>query len=651
MAGAGRGAVLRHISPHMSLQRRAEFFLFFVAMLAFGWFNQGGGWNQNARFAEVRAIVDGGELPIDNFFCYQRRGGKLLRRYPVINGDVTIGTKTSRLSWVGENGDLTPVNGVEPPVDMDGVPIDDLACSGDVSYARGHFHPNKPPGLSFVAVPAYFVISHFERLMHRNPDTWWLLEVNAWLTSVFSVGLISAAGVVLAFRIALRFSGGLTWPAFWTAVAFGFGTLFFPFSTLLFDHDVTAVFLVAAFYLLFLREGARFVFLAGLLAGMAAITNYVAAVPVGFLGLYLLVTRWREGRPVPAFRAALWFGLGLLGPFLAICAYNKACYGSPFALSNAFQNAAFTEKGPVFLGMFGVPDPAVALVLLISPFRGIFYGAPILAMGVYGLWRMRRAFCAEMMLFIGIALTFFLVNCSFFGWHAGFACGPRYLIPATAFLALPCVYGFMKLPRISGALLAVSIGINFLFAATDAESPAGVGALAMANNRQMYLYSPLTEYALPLFLQGRAWPILNLLIKDRLADERDQLTAEGMKPEAQKPILEKLDADLRQSIAAGSDDPLDLGSYAGPVSVNPTGVCEGGYYSLFDAGSPQARWNSFNVGEFWFPESRWSVVPLLALVGLMGAGLAWEAARAGAGRRGGLAAFADGMPVEEIAAE
>ena len=40
-----------------------------------------------------------------------------------------------------------------------------------------------------------------------------------------------------------------------------------------------------------------------------------------------------------------------------------------------------------------------------------------------------------------------------------------------------------------------------------------------------------------------------------------------------------------------NDDPLELGSYAGPVSVNPTGVCEGGYYSLFDAGSPQARWN------------------------------------------------------------
>ena len=206
-------------------------------------------------------------------------------------------------------------------------------------------------------------------------------------------------------------------------------------------------------------------------------------------------------------------GSGCLGRCVAICAYNKVCYGSPFALSNSFQNPNFIEKGPVFLGMFGVPDPAVALILLISPFRGIFYGAPILATGVYGTLEDVASLPAEAGLFLGIVLTFFLINSSFYGWHAGFSCGPRYMIPGTAFLVLPCVFGFMMLPRISGVLLAVSIGINFLFAVTDAESPAGVGNPAMVRDREMYLYSPLTEYAAPLFFEGRAWPILNMLIK------------------------------------------------------------------------------------------------------------------------------------------
>jgi hypothetical protein len=456
-----------------------------------------------------------------------------------------------------------------------------------------------------------------------------VLNVNAWLTSLLSVGIISAAGVVLAFRVALRLGGGRTWPAFWTAIAFGFGTLFFPFATLLFDHNVTAVFLLGAFYLLFLaRPGGGWIALAGLLAGMAAITNYIAAPPAGFLGIYLVATTWRRaGRPA-AMKGALWYGLGLAGPLAAICAYNQVCYGSPFALSNAFQNPNFIEAGPVFLGMFGVPDPAVALILLISPFRGIFYGAPILAMGIYGLWRMRRAFPLEMWLFIAIGLVFYLVNCSFFGWHAGYACGPRYLIPATTFLVLPAVYGFAGLPRVSGLLLTISIGINFLFTATDAESPAGVGDLAMTRDREMYWYSPLTEYAAPLFFEGRAWPILNMLLKEWLGDEQARLEAAGVSPAAQKVRLDGLEADIRHSIGEGKDEPFALGSYVGPVSVNPTGVCEGGYYSLFDAGSPQARWNSFNVGEFWFPE------PLErgALAGL--GGVAGSGPGLGSGRRG-----------------
>ena len=275
---------------------------------------------------------------------------------------------------------------------MDGVAIDDLACSGDVSFARGHFHPNKPPGLSFVAVPAYFVISHFERLMHRNPDTWWLLNVNAWLTSVFSVGLISAAGVVLAFRIALRLGGGRTWPAFWTAIAFGFGTLFFPFATLLFDHDVTAIFLVAAFYLLFQRERAR----AGSLSRgcWRAWRRLPITSPRCRRRCWAFTCSRRAGAaragPRPL-RSALWYGAGAgraAGGHLRV---QSGLLRLAFRLEQRVSKSRLSsEKGLSFLGMFGVPDPAVALILLISPFRGIFYGAPILAMGVYGLWRMRR---------------------------------------------------------------------------------------------------------------------------------------------------------------------------------------------------------------------------------------------------------------------
>ena len=142
---AGRGAVLRHSHRDMSFQRRAEVFLFFVALLSFGWFNQGGGWNQNARFAEVRAIVDGGELRLTITSATSAMAGRSLRRYPVVNGDVTIGGKTSRLCWVGRRGNLTPINGVEPPENMDGVAIDDLAARGMFPF-QGPFSSEQAAG-------------------------------------------------------------------------------------------------------------------------------------------------------------------------------------------------------------------------------------------------------------------------------------------------------------------------------------------------------------------------------------------------------------------------------------------------------------------------------------------------------------------------
>ena len=53
----------------------------------------------------------------------------------------------------------------------------------------------------------------------------------------------------------------------------------------------------------------------------------------------------------------------------------------------------------------------------------------------------------------------------------------------------------------------------------------------------------------------------------------------------------------------------------GPVSGNPVGVYEGGFHRLFLAASRQTEWNSFNVGEFIFPQSRLSLSPLIAVCG------------------------------------
>jgi hypothetical protein len=134
------------------------------------------------------------------------------------------------------------------------VDLDTVGATGDVSFALGHFHPNKAPGTSFVAVPASWIIYQIERLIGANPDDWWTLTLNAWLTSALSVGMISAIGVVLLYFLALALSGGQAMASFSSAIAFAFGTMFFPYATSLYGHDIIAVALIASSYLLYLLK-------------------------------------------------------------------------------------------------------------------------------------------------------------------------------------------------------------------------------------------------------------------------------------------------------------------------------------------------------------------------------------------------------------
>ena len=132
-----------------------------------------------------------------------------------------------------------------------------IAAAGDVAFYQGHFYPNKAPGTSFIAVPAYWLVYHFEKIIGANPDEWWTLTLNAWLTSVLSVGLLSAVGVVLFYRLALAFSGGCAWASLLTAFTFAFGTMFFSYATSLYEHNIIAVGLIASFYLLYRVKTAR----------------------------------------------------------------------------------------------------------------------------------------------------------------------------------------------------------------------------------------------------------------------------------------------------------------------------------------------------------------------------------------------------------
>src|SRR5277367_4475035 len=116
------------LSPHgpsfpqfsllMAPLRRFEWLLFFACFVTFAWFHQGGGWNQNSRFAEVRAIVEEGRFAIDDFLIYKINPtdptGRRFTRVPLRNAEYEWQGKPYRLSWVDMDYNLFPVNEHSP---------------------------------------------------------------------------------------------------------------------------------------------------------------------------------------------------------------------------------------------------------------------------------------------------------------------------------------------------------------------------------------------------------------------------------------------------------------------------------------------------------------------------------------------------------
>ena len=197
-------------------------------------------------------MAEEGQFKIDHYLVYQRdEATDDVVRAPVRRAEYQLAGQRYHLCWVDMEWNLSPVGDEALAPGVKGSAMVEVCASGDIGYVkeRGEFHPNKPPGTSFLALPGYFLIYHLEKLLGANPDHWFTMNVNEWLTSVFSVGLLSALGCVCFYRLAYDFSGQAL-PAVLATFAFAFGTTFLPFATLLFDHNLTASLLLASFYFL-----------------------------------------------------------------------------------------------------------------------------------------------------------------------------------------------------------------------------------------------------------------------------------------------------------------------------------------------------------------------------------------------------------------
>ena len=325
--------------------------------------------------------------------------------------------------------------------------------TGDISWSNSsgewHAFANKPPGVSMLAAIPHALIP------------------NAYLVTVLVCGICGALIPVVIFLFGLR-RHQPPLSSMCVALSIAFGTIVFPYSTMLFAHVPAALFLLLAFVLLDERP-----LLAGVCAGIASICFYVC-IPAALV------------LAIAAQRKALRFILGGLPFAIFLGWYHYVCFGSPWRHSVS-GSKAFTQEG-LLLGVLRKPSGEALWGLTFSEYRGLFFVSPILLVAFIGAIVMirKRVMLRELMTIMFIFAIFLAVNASFNGWEGGFAFGPRYMLPAIPLLAIPMLFAWRNILLIVAVL---SIAIQFVATAVD-PTPDGK------------YHHPLREHILPAFARG-----------------------------------------------------------------------------------------------------------------------------------------------------
>ncbi|MCB9707713.1 MAG: hypothetical protein H6714_02830 [Myxococcales bacterium] len=370
-----------------------------VGLLAYSWMFTEGVPNERSRLYLSMALVDHGTLHID----------ELLRRHGVIF---------------------------------------------DLSAYKGHYYTDKAPGSSLLGALIYGSLRLF------SPASSWsiraLLLVMRWglMIPITVLGFFVLRNLMAKLTIAepIRDICSMAWAL--GSAAFHYGRAFY-------GHQIVAVCLLLAVWLLWptqtKNKSVLYSLAAGALCGLAAITEYQAAIPCIFVACFHLWTTLKGTK------LKLWwaFCVGAVPFAVLLFTYNYLVFENPFALSyHHLFNEGAQSLHTQGIGGVGFFHWQYFLGALFSGHRGLLATSPWLMFVVpgvvYGLRQYAPPYRGITWLMFGTVIYYLAFISGSNMWFAGWSFGLRLFVPALPLCTIFAAMGMHHLwERVSWRILAL----------------------------------------------------------------------------------------------------------------------------------------------------------------------------------------------------
>jgi hypothetical protein len=347
----------------------------------------------------------------------------------------------------------------------------------DKARYDGKWRSDKAPGQPVLGVPVYLLgralgLPPALRLHQRGDlGVWWQ---TLWFAMVpFALVLVSM------YRTAARFAPK---HALHASLAIGFATLMLPHAANLYGHTLAALLGFASWLvaepIIDARDGTvRRCALAGLLGGCAFAVEYHLAAAATVVVTLLAV---RGGR-----RAIGWYFAGAAAPVALTALFQQVAFGAPWRL--AYGYLVPRENG----GRYGIPTLSSVGDIVVGK-HGLLLSSPIVLLAVAAAIVTARSTTGALRVHAVVALAVLVPYVALVASWSGTALleqpGPRYVIPALPFLAVPLAAAWHRWSCLAtvvaawGALIMVA-GVFVFHLVPVADTPLHAYAVAVAHGR------------------------------------------------------------------------------------------------------------------------------------------------------------------------